>query len=139
MAHRNLKFLKDKYLIKDIQLNNDNESLKELHRRYKNMYFKQAHKFKNFFNINNINLDGIVHPLTLSELVMRSISSSLFKEQIFTLYIKKFYSVKNSFEYDGLKYLKKCQYFVIRSIENWIENRRSSTVQFHVLTLIMMG
>ena len=39
MAHRNLKFLKDKYLIKDIQLNNDNESLKELHRRYKNMYF----------------------------------------------------------------------------------------------------
>ena len=48
MAHRNLKFLKDRYLIEDIQLNNDDESLEELHRRYKNMYYKQAHKFKNF-------------------------------------------------------------------------------------------
>ena len=60
MAHRNLKFLKDRYLIEDIQLNNDDESLEELHRRYKNMYYKQAHKFKNFFNINNINLDEIL-------------------------------------------------------------------------------
>ncbi len=57
MAYRNLKNLKDEYLIEDIRLNNDNSSLSELHERYKNMYYKQAHRFENFFRINNIKLN----------------------------------------------------------------------------------
>ena len=56
MEKRNLKDLKDRYLIDDIRLNNDNESLNALHERYKNMYYKQAHRFDNFFKINNIRL-----------------------------------------------------------------------------------
>jgi hypothetical protein len=55
MARRNPKHLKDLYLIEDIKLNDDEESLIELHERYKNMFYKQTHRFENFFNINNIN------------------------------------------------------------------------------------
>ena len=62
-------------------------------------HFDEFEKYEETFNVNTIKLDNIEPPLTLSELVMRSISSSLFKEQIFTLYIKKFYDIKNSFEY----------------------------------------
>ena len=63
-------------------------------------HFDEFERYDETFKVNNINLDDIVHPFTLSELVMRSISSSLFKEQIFTLYIEKFYTVKNSFDYE---------------------------------------
>ena len=61
MEKRNLKDLKDRYLIDDIRLNNDNESLNELHERYKNMYYKQAHRFDNFFKINNIRLSDALN------------------------------------------------------------------------------
>ena len=55
MARRNPKHLKDLYLIEDIKLNDDEESLIELHERYKNMFYRQTHRFENFFNINKIN------------------------------------------------------------------------------------
>ena len=61
MEKRNLKNVKDIYLIQDISLNDDEQSLFELHNRYKNMYYKQAHKFKNFFSINNIDLEEILN------------------------------------------------------------------------------
>ena len=61
MEKRNLKDLKDRYLIDDIRLNNDNESLNELHERYKNMYYKQPHRFDNFFKINNIRLSDALN------------------------------------------------------------------------------
>tara|TARA_Y100000361_G_scaffold132508_1_gene130002 strand:- start:17 stop:625 length:609 start_codon:yes stop_codon:yes gene_type:complete len=61
MEKRNLRNLKDRYLIDDIRLNNDNESLNELHDRYKNMYYKQAHRFDNFFKINNIRLSDALN------------------------------------------------------------------------------
>ena len=59
-------------------------------------HFDEFEKYKKNYKLNNINLKNIKYPYTLSELVDLSISSSLFKEQIFTLYVKKFYNIKNS-------------------------------------------
>jgi len=60
MAKRKLRFLTDLYLIEDIKLNKDQDSLVELHERYKNMCYKQIHKFQNYFNINNINKNDML-------------------------------------------------------------------------------
>ena len=60
MEKNNIRDIEDIELIKKISLNEDEESLHELHRRYKNMYYKQAHKFNNFFAINNIELEDIL-------------------------------------------------------------------------------
>tara|TARA_R110002051_G_scaffold322830_1_gene414374 strand:+ start:146 stop:757 length:612 start_codon:yes stop_codon:yes gene_type:complete len=61
MEKRRLKFLTDLYLIEDIKLNKDQDSLVELHERYKNMCYKQIHKFQNYFNVNNINKDDMLN------------------------------------------------------------------------------
>ena len=61
MEKRNLKLLKDSYLIQDIKLNADEDSLKELHDRYKNMYYNFAHKFKNFFKMNRIDFNEVLN------------------------------------------------------------------------------
>jgi len=60
MAKRKLNSLTDLYLIEDVKLNKDQESLVELHERYKNMCYKQIHKFQNYFNVNNINKNDIL-------------------------------------------------------------------------------
>lgn len=60
MEKNHIRNIEDIELIKKISLNEDEESLHELHRRYKNMYYKQAHKFSNFFAINNIELEDIL-------------------------------------------------------------------------------
>ena len=58
------------------------------------------------------------------ELVMRSISSSLFKkEQIFTLYIEKFYTVKNSFDYEIQEKKNTRKNSLISKINYYFENR----------------
>ena len=60
MAKRILKSLTDIYLIEDIKFNKDQDSLVELHERYKNMCFKQVHKFQNYFKLNNINKNDMI-------------------------------------------------------------------------------
>jgi DNA-directed RNA polymerase specialized sigma subunit len=60
MAKRILKSLTDIYLIEDIKFNKDQDSIIELHERYKNMCFKQVHKFQNYFRINGINRDDML-------------------------------------------------------------------------------
>lgn len=47
--------MSDRYLIQDIKLNKDNESLLELHNRYCRMYYNTCHKFTNFFAASHIN------------------------------------------------------------------------------------
>lgn len=88
-------------------------------------HFDEFEKYKKSYKLNNINLKNIKYPYTLSELVDLSISSSLFKEQIFTLYVKKFYNIKNSFDYypnENKKLLNKKSKFstIIYYIENKI-------------------
>jgi hypothetical protein len=60
MEKKRIRHVKDIDLIKKISLDGDEESLCELHLRYKNMYYKQAHKFNNFFAMNNIELEDIL-------------------------------------------------------------------------------
>ena len=63
MEKTNIEKLDDVSLIKNIQFHNDEESLLELHKRYKNMYFKQVHKFSNtgFFKSNNISKADMIN------------------------------------------------------------------------------
>ena len=60
MEKRKLRFLTDLYLIEDIKFNKNQDCLVELHERYKNMCYKQIHKFQNYFNINNINKNDML-------------------------------------------------------------------------------
>ena len=55
MEKRNIRLMSDRYLIQDIKLNKDNESLLELHNRYCRMYYNTCHKFTNFFAASHIN------------------------------------------------------------------------------------